>query len=111
MKKTIAIGMMLLVSLQGHNQGTASNEQGQYTTSTKLVNPEKNTPFPYGHAVKVIETDKVGHLWFTSTEGLYMYDGKSFRNYKAVDGLSLVGAIDMVKELAEFIVFSCVPNV
>ncbi len=98
MKKTIAIGIMLLVSVRGHNQGTALKEQSQFTTSSKLVNPEKNTPFPYGHAIKELATDKLGHLWFTSTEGLYMYDGNAFRNYKEVEGLSLVGAVDLVQD-------------
>ena len=38
--------------------------------------------------VYAINEDKNGNLWFGTDQGVYKYDGKTFRNYNQKDGLS-----------------------
>jgi ligand-binding sensor domain-containing protein len=38
-------------------------------------------------SVHAINEDKGGNLWFGTDQGVYKYDGKSFRNYSQKDGL------------------------
>lgn len=40
------------------------------------------------NTVYAINEDKNGHLWFGTDQGVYKYDGKTFRNYNQKDGLS-----------------------
>jgi ligand-binding sensor domain-containing protein len=39
------------------------------------------------NTVYAINEDKNGNLWFGTDEGVYIYDGKTFRNYNQTDGL------------------------
>ena len=39
-------------------------------------------------SVYAINEDKNGNLWFGTDQGVYKYDGKTFRNYNKKDGLS-----------------------
>jgi len=39
-------------------------------------------------SVFAINEDKNGNLWFGTDQGVYKYDGKTFRNYNQKDGLS-----------------------
>jgi ligand-binding sensor domain-containing protein len=39
-------------------------------------------------SVHAIHEDKDGNLWFGTDEGVYKYDGKSFRNYRQKEGLA-----------------------
>jgi ligand-binding sensor domain-containing protein len=40
------------------------------------------------NSVFAINEDKNGNLWFGTDQGVYKYDGKTFRNYNQKDGLS-----------------------
>ncbi len=40
------------------------------------------------NTVYAINEDKKGNLWFGTDQGVYKYDGKTFRNYNQKDGLS-----------------------
>ena len=40
------------------------------------------------NSVFAINEDKSGNLWFGTDQGVYKYDGKTFRNYNQNDGLS-----------------------
>jgi len=40
------------------------------------------------NTVYAIAEDKNGHMWFGTDQGVYKYDGKTFRNYNQKDGLS-----------------------
>ncbi len=53
-------------------------------TLTYFSNPDgfKN------NSVFAINEDKNGNLWFGTDQGVYKYDGKTFRNYTQKDGLS-----------------------
>lgn len=42
----------------------------------------------YNKTVFAINEDKNGNLWFGTDQGVYKYDGKTFRNYNQKDGLS-----------------------
>ena len=42
----------------------------------------------YSNSVFSINEDKKGNLWFGTDQGVYKYDGKTFRNYNQKDGLS-----------------------
>lgn len=42
----------------------------------------------YSHSVQAIDEDQNGNLWFGTDQGVYKYDGKTFRNYNHKDGLS-----------------------
>lgn len=42
----------------------------------------------YSTSVFAINEDKNGNLWFGTDQGVYKYDGKTFRNYNQKDGLS-----------------------
>lgn len=39
-------------------------------------------------SVFAINEDKSGNLWFGTDQGVYKYDGKSFKNYNQKDGLN-----------------------
>jgi ligand-binding sensor domain-containing protein len=52
----------------------------------------------YGH-VRCGLQDKAGNLWFGSTEnGLYKYDGKSFRQFLVADGLTSNSINDILED-------------
>ena len=55
-------------------------------TLTYFSNPDgfKN------NTVYAINEDKSGHMWFGTDQGVYKYDGKTFRQYNQKDGLSHV---------------------
>src|SRR5688500_2921682 len=40
------------------------------------------------NTVYAINEDKNGNLWFGTDQGVYKFDGKTFRNYNQKDGLS-----------------------
>jgi ligand-binding sensor domain-containing protein len=40
------------------------------------------------NSVFAINEDKKGNLWFGTNQGVYKYDGKTFKNYNQKDGLS-----------------------
>lgn len=42
----------------------------------------------YNNSVFAINEDKNGNLWFGTDQGVYKYNGKTFRNYNQKDGLS-----------------------
>ncbi|NUQ22402.1 MAG: regulator [Saprospiraceae bacterium] len=42
------------------------------------------------NTVYAINEDKNGNLWFGTDQGVYKYDGKTFRNYNQKDGLSQI---------------------
>jgi ligand-binding sensor domain-containing protein len=42
----------------------------------------------YNNTVYAINEDRNGNLWFGTDQGVYKYDGKTFRNYNQQDGLS-----------------------
>jgi len=41
----------------------------------------------YSNSVFAINEDKTGNLWFGTDQGVYRYDGKTFRKYAEKDGL------------------------
>jgi len=41
----------------------------------------------YNNTVYAINEDKNGNLWFGTDQGVYKYDGKTFKNYNQKDGL------------------------
>ncbi|MCP9768073.1 regulator [Lacihabitans sp. LS3-19] len=55
-------------------------------TLTYFSNPEGF----YSNSVFAINEDKNGKLWFGTDQGVYKYDGKTFRNYNEKDGLNHV---------------------
>ena len=55
----------------------------------KIINSESKTPFPYNHSVDRGISDKAGNLWFATSDGIYLYDGKLFTNYRIMDGLKV----------------------
>lgn len=44
----------------------------------------------YNNTVYAINEDKNGNLWFGTDQGVYKYNGKTFRNYNQKDGLSQI---------------------
>lgn len=42
----------------------------------------------YNQTVYAITEDKDGNMWFGTDQGVYKYDGKSFKNYNQKDGLN-----------------------
>jgi ligand-binding sensor domain-containing protein len=44
----------------------------------------------YSNSVFSINEDKNGNMWFGTDQGVYKYDGKTFRNYNQKDGLSQI---------------------
>jgi ligand-binding sensor domain-containing protein len=44
----------------------------------------------YNNTVYAINEDKNGNLWFGTDQGVYKYDGKTFKNYNQKDGLNYV---------------------
>ena len=67
------------------------------TISEGVVRYDKNTltyfSYPDGfinNSVFAINEDKTGNLWFGTDQGVYKYDGKTFRNYSQKDGLSRI---------------------
>lgn len=44
----------------------------------------------YNQTVYAITEDKDGNMWFGTDQGVYKYDGKSFKNYNQKDGLNHV---------------------
>lgn len=50
-----------------------------------------NIPNQYGYQNLVVSSlkDKFGNIWFATTQGVWEYDGKLFRNYKTMDGLNV----------------------
>jgi ligand-binding sensor domain-containing protein len=44
----------------------------------------------YSSSVFAIHEDKLGNLWFGTDQGVYKYDGRTFRNYGQKDGLDLI---------------------
>ncbi len=81
----------------------AASSYCQNKTTSKLINPDDKTPFPYDHSVYRGLQDKSGVLWFATSEGVYSYDGKSFANYKVMDGYNILPVYppDMVEDIAE----------
>tara|TARA_B110000091_G_C13742491_1_gene443994 strand:+ start:102 stop:1208 length:1107 start_codon:yes stop_codon:yes gene_type:complete len=58
--------------------------------STRKLVEEKVEPFKYGAGDVVNKgyLDKLGNMWFTTLkEGVFMYDGKTFKNLTVKDGL------------------------
>lgn len=55
-------------------------------TLTYFSNPEGFIT----NSVFAINEDKNGNLWFGTNQGVYKYDGKTFRNYNQKDGLSQI---------------------
>jgi ligand-binding sensor domain-containing protein len=53
-------------------------------TLTSFSNPDGFN----NNTVYAINEDKNGNLWFGTDQGVYKYDGKTFRNYNQKDGLS-----------------------
>lgn len=53
-------------------------------TLTYFSNPEGF----YNQTVYAITEDKDGNMWFGTDQGVYKYDGKSFKNYNQKDGLN-----------------------
>ena len=53
-------------------------------TLTYFSNPEGFN----SKSVFAINEDKTGNLWFGTDQGVYKYDGKTFRNYNQKDGLN-----------------------
>ena len=53
-------------------------------TLTYFFNPDGF----YSMSVYAINEDRNGNLWFGTDQGVYKYDGKTFRNYNQKDGLS-----------------------
>ncbi len=64
----------------------------------KVINPEKNTPWPYKQSVNCSIQDKKGDIWFGTTNGLYRYDGKIFTNYKTIEGVSTIGITKLMED-------------
>lgn len=73
--------------------GTIDNGVVKYGTNT-LTYFSASTGFN-SQSVFVINEDKAGNLWFGTDQGVYSYDGKTFRNYSQKDGL---GAIDISRK-------------
>jgi ligand-binding sensor domain-containing protein len=71
---------------------------GKYVTNIKLKELFQNGPKLKAHnwAFPQLQ-DKHGNIWFCNWGGVYKYDGKSFLNYTAKDGLSG----DMVARIIE----------
>lgn len=70
--------------------GTACNGPVKKSPATDLQHPKliKTIGDPRHGNVECIIQDKTGTLWFGTTEnGLYRYDGTSFKRYLAGDGL------------------------
>lgn len=66
--------------------GTLSEGVVRYDvkTLTYFSNPDGFN----SNSVFAINEDKTGNLWFGTDQGVYKYDGKTFRNYNQKDGLS-----------------------
>lgn len=54
------------------------------STLTYFSNPEGF----YNQTVYAINEDKDGNMWFGTDQGVYKYDGKTFKNYNQKDGLA-----------------------
>jgi ligand-binding sensor domain-containing protein len=65
--------------------GTIGNGVVRYDakTLTYFSNPDGFN----SKSVFAINEDKTGNLWFGTDQGVYKYDGKTFRNYTSKDGL------------------------
>ena len=74
--------------------GTIGEGVVRYDSSTSLTTGRKTLTYfsnPDGfvnNTVYAINEDKSGNMWFGTDQGVYKYDGKTFRNYKQKDGLN-----------------------
>lgn len=64
----------------------------------KIINPEGKTPFPYNHSVDRTISDKIGNLWFATSDGIYRYDGKLFTSYRSMDSLNVDHVSSMLED-------------
>ena len=62
--------------------------EGVVRYDTKTLTYFSNPDGFYTSSVYAINEDKNGNLWFGTDQGVYKYDGKTFRNYNQKDGLS-----------------------
>lgn len=74
--------------------GTLGEGVVKYDSSTSLRTGRKTLTY-YSHpdgfinnTVYAINEDKDGNMWFGTDQGVYKYDGKTFRNYNQKDGLN-----------------------
>lgn len=86
MKYFISKTLLVIIIFGSACNGPANNGPKDEKAHPKLI---KTIGDPrYGH-VRCGMQDRAGNLWFGTTEnGLYKYDGKSFRQYLVTDGLS-----------------------
>jgi ligand-binding sensor domain-containing protein len=56
-------------------------------------------------SVFAINEDKNGNLWFGTDQGVYKYDGKTFRNYNQKDGLNHIDISGKVFLLTNLVLF------
>lgn len=93
MKKTVLLLMVSLATFCGYTQNRLKQQNATTSAGTggrpKLVNPESKTPFPYAHFVEHGLEDNAGNLWFTTSEGIYRYDGSSFTLFEEMDGVDV----------------------
>ena len=69
---------------------TGSRAQATGAGQPKLLYTDSKSPWPYMHFVEQGFQDKAGNYWFSTSDGLYRYDGKTFTNYKDAGGVSVV---------------------
>ena len=62
-------------------------EEGVVRFDEKTLTYFSNPDGFYSNSVHAICEDKKGNLWFGTDQGLYKYDGQTFRNYNQKDGL------------------------
>lgn len=73
--------------------GTIENGVVKYGRDT-LTYYSASAGFKSNSVFAIIE-DKAGNLWFGTDQGVYKYDGNTFRNYRQPEGL---GAIDISRK-------------
>lgn len=62
--------------------------EGAVRYDTKTLTYFSNPDGLFSSTVYAINEDKNGNLWFGTDQGVYKYNGKTFRNYNQKDGLS-----------------------
>lgn len=60
------------------------------STSVSTLTYFSNPDGFYNQTVYAINEDKDGNMWFGTDQGVYKYDGKTFKNYNQKDGLNHV---------------------
>lgn len=96
-KQICSLLLLMILASPFYSQNKLSNSPRDAGTP-KIINTEGKTPFPYRHSIDRGLTDRIGNLWFATSDGVYRYDGKLFANYPVMDGLPVDHVTRMLED-------------